>query len=74
MPRFESDALDSYVEVRLAFGLQGMDREGTNFWIPCCLEDGNRGKVVYDEGFDLSTDSAQQYHLRHIMIPIGTLD
>jgi hypothetical protein len=61
MKDFMSDAADSYVEVRLAFGLKGMNREDTNFWEPCCLEDGKRGKVDYDTAFDLSTSVAQTF-------------
>ena len=61
METFNTDAEDSYVEVRLAFGLTGMDRDGINFWEPCCLENGKRGSVQYDSSFDLSSAAAQSF-------------
>jgi hypothetical protein len=58
---FATDSDDSYIEVKMAFGLSGMNREGANFWEPCCLENGARGSVIYDPTFDLSTAAAQTF-------------
>ena len=61
MSTFAADADDSYIEMRLAFGLKGMDRDGINFWEPCCLENGNRGKVIYDTDFSLASKENQDF-------------
>ena len=63
MGEFMADASDSYIEVRLAFGLSGMNRDGTVFWEPCCLEDGKRGTVEYDSSFSLSTAAEQDFFI-----------
>merc|ERR1719183_679967 len=54
---FSSDHMQEYAKMQTIWGVKELDREADNFnpYIPS----ENRGKVVYDDSFDIYKDSTQ---------------
>ena len=52
---FMAAEASGYTNVKLVFGIGGLDRSAYNKWQP----DRNRGTAIWDPGFDLSTRAAQ---------------
>ena len=57
---FLSASDDAYVEARIAFGIQGIDRSDYVIWEP----DENRGIALFSDNFDVSTTVAQDFLLQ----------
>ena len=57
---FLSSDSSNLIKIQVAFGVEGIDRGNFNEYIP----GKNRGSVVWDEGFDITSAGCQQVFMK----------